>query len=112
MHSLAAKRQSESGQSICWLSRLTPEKWLGKSQQIGAVLMKTWPGVLATAGGIVFYSDPNGNFVAVDDRHGKTLWHFPTNVRMKASPMTYMVEGKQFVAVAAGSIVMCLGLSR
>ncbi len=112
VHSLAAKRQSESGQKYLRAVDIDTGKVAWEIPQIGAVLMKTWPGVLATAGGIVFYSDPNGNFVAVDDRHGKTLWHFPTNVRMKASPMTYMVEGKQFVAVAAGSIVMCLGLSR
>jgi len=59
---------------------------------------------------IVFYGDPNGAFVAVDERNGKTLWHFNTNVGMKASPMTFAVDGKQFVAVAAGSVFLCFGL--
>jgi PQQ-dependent dehydrogenase (methanol/ethanol family) len=77
----------------------------------GSVFPKTWPGVLATAGGLVFYGDPNGAFAAADDREGKPLWHFPTNVYMKASPMTYTVDGKQFVAVAAGPNIMCFGLS-
>jgi glucose dehydrogenase len=65
---------------------------------------------LATAGGLVFYSDPDGTFVAADARNGKPLWHFATNVAMKASPMTYTVDGKQFVAVAAGSNILCFGL--
>jgi PQQ-dependent dehydrogenase (methanol/ethanol family) len=78
--------------------------------QTGPVILKTWSGVLATAGGLVFYGDPNGAFVAVDEREGKTLWHFDTNVGMKASPMTYLVDGKQFVAVAAGSAFLSFGL--
>jgi outer membrane protein assembly factor BamB len=71
--------------------------------------LKTWSGLLATAGGVVFYGDPDGAFVAVDDRNGKTLWHFNTNVGMKASPMMFAVDGKQFVAVAASSVFLCFG---
>jgi PQQ-dependent dehydrogenase (methanol/ethanol family) len=77
--------------------------------QRGPVILKTWSGVLGTAGGIVFYGDPNGAFVAVDERNGRTLWHFDTNIGMKASPMTFAVDGKQFVAVAAGSVFLCFG---
>jgi glucose dehydrogenase len=66
--------------------------------------------VLATAGGVVFYGKPNGGFEAVDERDGKTLWHFETNVRMKASPMTFAVRGKQYVAVTAGPNILCFGL--
>ncbi|HZT30892.1 MAG TPA: PQQ-binding-like beta-propeller repeat protein [Bryobacteraceae bacterium] len=79
--------------------------------QIGSVYPKTWPGILATAGGLVFYGDPNGAFAAAGQRDGKVLWHFPTNVYMKASPMTYMLAGKQYVAVAAGPNILCFGLS-
>jgi len=78
--------------------------------QPGAAKAKSWSGVLATAGGLVFYGKPNGGFDAVDERSGKTLWHFPTNVRMKASPMTFSVGGKQYVAVAAGPNILCFGL--
>lgn len=38
------------------------------------------------------------------------LWHFDTNVGMKASPMTFAADGKQFLAVAAGSVFLCFGL--
>jgi PQQ-dependent dehydrogenase (methanol/ethanol family) len=79
--------------------------------QPGPVILKTWSGVLATASGIVFYSDPNGAFVAVDERDGKTLWHYDTNVGMKGPPMTYTAGGKQFVAVTAGSVLMSFALS-
>ncbi len=78
--------------------------------QPGPARAKTWTGVLATAGGLVFYGQPNGGFAAVDQRTGQTLWHFPTNVRMKASPMTFTVAGKQYVAVAAGPNILCFGL--
>ena len=78
--------------------------------QPGPARAKTWTGVLATAGGLVFYGQPNGGFAAVDQRTGKTLWQFPTNVRMKASPMTFTAGGKQYIAVAAGPNILCFGL--
>jgi PQQ-dependent dehydrogenase (methanol/ethanol family) len=78
--------------------------------QPGAARAKTWSGVLATAGGLIFYGHPNGGFAAVDERDGKTLWQFPTNVFMKASPMTFMVGAKQYIAVAAGPNILCFGL--
>lgn len=78
--------------------------------QPGAARAKTWTGVLATAGGLLFYGRPNGGFTAVDQRSGKTLWQFPTNVRMKASPMTFTFGGNQYVAVAAGPNILCFGL--
>jgi alcohol dehydrogenase (cytochrome c) len=64
---------------------------------------KTWSGVLATATGLLFYGQPNGGFVAVDQRDGRTLWQFPTNVRMKASPMTFSVGAQQYVVVCGGA---------
>ena len=78
--------------------------------QPGPARAITWSGGLATAGGVVFYGKPNGGFDAVDQRTGETLWHFPTNVRMKASPITFSVEGKQYVVVAAGPNILCFGL--
>ncbi|HTB09970.1 MAG TPA: PQQ-binding-like beta-propeller repeat protein [Bryobacteraceae bacterium] len=78
--------------------------------QPGPARAKTWSGVLATAGGLIFYGQPNGSFLAADQRTGKTLWQFPTNVRMKASPMTFTWAGNQYVAVAAGPNILCFGL--
>jgi PQQ-dependent dehydrogenase (methanol/ethanol family) len=78
--------------------------------QFGPAPNKIWTGVLATAGGLIFYGQPHGGFAAADQRNGKTLWRFPTNVRMKASPMTFSVAGNQYVAVAAGPNILCFGL--
>ncbi|MEO7143406.1 MAG: PQQ-binding-like beta-propeller repeat protein [Bryobacteraceae bacterium] len=78
--------------------------------QEGSAASKQWSGVLATAGGLVFYGDPGGEVVAVDDRNGKPLWHFSTGAVIKAGPMTYTADGKQFVAIAAGSAIVTFGL--
>ena len=78
--------------------------------QPGPARAKSWSGVLATAGGLIFYGQPNGGFSAVDQRTGKTLWSIPTNVRMKASPMTFSYRGNQYVVVAAGPNILCFGL--
>lgn len=71
---------------------------------------KRMAGVLATAGGVLFLGDPGGEFVALDERDGKTLWHLPLNATIKTSPITYATGGNQFVALAVGSNVMCFGL--
>jgi alcohol dehydrogenase (cytochrome c) len=81
-----------------------------ENPQPGHVLLKSWPGVLGTAGGLLFYSDPDGSFVAADAATGKPLWHFATNITMKASPMTFAIDGNQYVAIAAGSNILCFGL--
>jgi len=71
---------------------------------------ETTSGVLATAGDLVFYGDNSGAFVAVDAKSGKPLWHFNTGQPWKASPMTYTIDGNQYIGVAAGSIIMTFGL--
>jgi PQQ-dependent dehydrogenase (methanol/ethanol family) len=71
---------------------------------------KRWAGVLATAGGVLFHGFFSGAFAAIDERDGKTLWRFRANQQWKASPMTYMVDGKQLVAIAGGSNILCFGL--
>ena len=78
--------------------------------QTGPIDGKRGAGVLGTAGGLLFYGDPSGYFIAADERNGKTLWRVPLNATMKTSPMTFTVDGKQFVALAVGSNVMCFGL--
>jgi alcohol dehydrogenase (cytochrome c) len=67
-------------------------------------------GLMATAGGLVFYGDGSGAFVAVDAKTGKLLWHFNTSQTWKGGPMTYMIDGVQYVGVAAGSTVLSFSL--
>ncbi len=71
---------------------------------------RTWGGVLSTAGGLTFYGDDSGAFVALDASDGKALWHFQTSEDWKASPMTYLAGGKQFVAVASGNNIIAFAL--
>jgi alcohol dehydrogenase (cytochrome c) len=78
-------------------------------KQVGAP-EANYSGVLATAGGLVFYGETGGGFAAADARTGRTLWHFETNEVWKASPMTYMMAGKQYVAIAAGGNILSFAL--
>jgi alcohol dehydrogenase (cytochrome c) len=70
----------------------------------------TWSGVLATAGGLVFTGDAEGNFIALDAASGEPLWHFQMGGAVYAAPMAFAVDGKQYVAIAAGSGVYAFGL--
>jgi alcohol dehydrogenase (cytochrome c) len=70
----------------------------------------TFGGVLSTAGGVVFYGADDGAFAAADAKTGKPLWNFLTNEAPHASPMTYMFDHKQYVAVALGPNIIVFGL--
>jgi len=70
----------------------------------------TWSGVLSTAGGLVFTGDAEGNFIALDAATGKPLWHFQMGGAVYASPMAFAVDGKEYVAIAAGSSLYTFGL--
>ncbi len=69
-----------------------------------------WAGVLSTAGGVVFAGDMEGNLIALDARTGKHLWHFQTGSSIYASPMTYSVDGRQYVVIPAGSALFAFAL--
>lgn len=59
-------------------------------------------GALATAGNLVFMGEGNGYFDAFDAKAGKRLWRFNLGAGVNAPPVTYSVNGEQYVAVAAG----------
>ena len=67
-------------------------------------------GVLATASGLVFVSTVEGNLIALDAKTGKSLWHFQTGGRMNCSPMSYAVDGRQYIAVSAGNVLYSFAL--
>ena len=75
------------GGSILWQAK-TPRPLVG--------------GTLATAGGLVFTGEGNGDFDAFDAATGAKLWRFACGAGVNAPPITYAVEGRQYVAVAAG----------
>ena len=59
-------------------------------------------GTLATGGAVVFAGTPEGKFMAFDARTGEQLWQFATGSGIVGGPMTYVVDGKQYVAVPSG----------
>lgn len=67
-------------------------------------------GTMTTAGGLVFFGDDAQSIEAVDALTGASLWHFHTGQTMHASPMTYAVDGKQYVAIASGSDLFSFAL--
>ena len=67
-------------------------------------------GMLTTAGGLVFSGDAYGNLIAFHARSGKVLWRFDTGATISAPPISYTFEGKQYVAVAAGGVLIVFGL--
>jgi alcohol dehydrogenase (cytochrome c) len=67
-------------------------------------------GTMTTAGGLVFFGDDAESFEAVEAQSGKPLWHFNTGQGMSASPMSYAVAAKQYVAIAAGSDIFSFAL--
>ncbi len=67
-------------------------------------------GTMATSTGLVFFGDNSESFEAVDAKTGKPLWHFNTGQTLHASPMSYAVGGKQYVAIASGSDVFSFAL--
>ena len=59
-------------------------------------------GVLATAGNLVFTGEGNGSFNAYDAASGKKLWSFNCGAGVNSPPVSYEIDGKQYIAVAAG----------
>jgi alcohol dehydrogenase (cytochrome c) len=59
-------------------------------------------GMLVTKGGLLFTGDQRGRFLALDKKTGKELWSFQTGSGINASPVTYEVDGKQYVAILSG----------
>src|SRR3989449_127972 len=70
----------------------------------------SWGGTMTTATGLVFFGDDAGEIEAVDAKNGQPLWHFNTGQVIHASPMSYAVDGVQYVAVASGSDVFSFAL--
>jgi alcohol dehydrogenase (cytochrome c) len=98
----------EPGQKVLRAIDLRTGKISWEHPQVGTA--DSWGGVLSTAGGLVFFCDDSGAFAAAEARTGKPLWHFHTSQLWKASPMTYSVDGRQYVAVAAGANILAFAL--
>ena len=72
----------------------------------------SWGGVLSTEGGVILFGHDSGDFAAADAKSGQLLWTFPANQLWKASPMTYLSKGRQYVAIAAGANIISFALPK
>ena len=75
-----------------------------------AVETKSTSGVLATSGNLVFGGSKSGNFYALDAKTGSELWRLDIGGNIHAAPISYGVDGQQYVTVAAGSALFTFGL--
>jgi alcohol dehydrogenase (cytochrome c) len=98
----------EQSKKILLALSLADGKTVWRYPQVGEG--RSWAGTLTTAGGLVFFGNDTGSLEAVDAASGHPLRHFNTGQNMTASPMTYSVDGVQYVAIAAGSDVFSFAL--
>jgi alcohol dehydrogenase (cytochrome c) len=98
----------EPGQKILRAIDITTGKIAWELPQTGEA--ESWGGALGTSTGLVFLAEDSGALMAVDALNGAPLWHFQANTLWKASPMTYMFDGRQYVAVAAGPNILSFAL--
>ena len=98
----------EHGQKILMAYNPETGKCVWRYPQTGSA--RSWGGTMTTAGGLVFFGNDSEAFEAVDARTGASLWHFTTGQSMHASPMSYAVNGRQYVAIASGSDLFSFAL--
>jgi alcohol dehydrogenase (cytochrome c) len=67
-------------------------------------------GILTTAGNLLFTGDNEDNLMALDPATGKTLWHVAVGGSMEASPMTYELDGRQYLLTAVENVVLAWAL--
>ncbi len=98
----------EHGQKILVALSVADGKMAWRYPQVGRG--DSSGGTLSTDGGLLFFADDAGSFEAVEATTGRVLWHFNTGQPIHASPMTYAVDGVQYVAISAGSDVFSFAL--
>jgi alcohol dehydrogenase (cytochrome c) len=69
------------------------------------------PGILTTAGNLLFTGDYNGNLIAFDATHGNILWHFPMLHSLSNGPETYILDGRQYLVAGAGDTLYVFALA-
>ncbi len=87
---------SSMGRLIAWDPVTQREVW--RSERAGPAN----GGALSTAGGLVFQGTGTGQFLALDAETGETLWSAETQTGVVAAPVSYAVDGVQYVAIMAG----------
>ncbi len=71
-----------------------------------------WASVLSTAGGLVFTADNHGNILALDAKTGQTLWHTYGGGAVQSAPITYELDGRQYILVGSQTVLYAFALSQ
>lgn len=74
------------------------------------IMPRSSAGITTTAGGLLFTGSADGYFFALNASSGEELWNISLGRRVHAAPMTYAVDGAQFVTIASGNVVYTFGL--
>ncbi len=82
----------------------------GKLRWEFPLLSPGFTSLLSTAGGLVFGGTEEGNFIALDAENGKPLWDLQLGGAVRGFPISYAVDGKQYVAIAAGNALFSFAL--
>jgi alcohol dehydrogenase (cytochrome c) len=72
----------------------------------------SFSGVLTTAGHLLFSGDTSGNLFALDPANGNLLWHVYAGGTLSSSPMTYQIDGRQYLITPVDSVVYAWSLPR
>jgi alcohol dehydrogenase (cytochrome c) len=104
------ERALSGDKSSGWIRAL--EATTGKVQWEFPLHSPPWSGMLSTAGGLVFGGSDEGNFYALDAKTGTPLWEFQTGGPIAANPISFAVDGHQYVAIPAGQALFVFGLPR
>lgn len=94
---IAAARASVKGALVAWDPVAQREVW--RAEQPGPANA----GTMVTAGNLVFEGNPQGAFRAFDAKSGKELWKFQAQTSVGGSPITYSIDGEQYVLVVSGA---------
>jgi Glucose dehydrogenase len=69
-----------------------------------------WAGTMSTSGGLIFSGDEDGYLMAFDARSGKLLWKINTGNRLVTAPITYLLDGRQYVTMPSGGALLTFAL--
>ena len=67
-------------------------------------------GVMTTASGLTITGDSHGNLLALETSSGKTLWHAGTGSPMQSSPISYELDGRQYIVTSSGGVLFSWAL--
>ena len=100
---------NENPREILRAIDVTTGKVVWELPETGAA--NSWGGTLGFSTGVLFFCGDGGLLTAIDSSTGKPLWNFQTSAQLKASPMTYVFDGKQYIALNAGQNIIAFGLT-